>query len=470
MVSDQCAGRRTVLALFVALLGAVAASAQDSETADSTPPAAIVDQITGGPFQVSVIFTNLAGDPSSAVPGLPGASFQPGTGTTQFDRVFGSPSGLWILTADTDRPAGTDEVLVVDSMLGAVEGDPASWTGGTEAIGSLETRCGVNDSGDWVFATNTDGPTGADEYIVRSTAGVLAAVAHEGQPVAAIPGATWGSTLESAQIAADGTVGLVSDSLGGVPTAENEAFLFGSGLLAREGESPLGQVGTEVWENFDVNDAWVSADGARWIAQGDLTGATATDDVVVVDREVVVQEGVVVAGSGFVSPVDSVQGVHMSASGVWMVRGDNDDGLDWVLVDGAVVAQTGTPFIGGAVERWDDTDFSDCYFLHVANSAGDFVVGGVTDAASDVNGVLALNGTTEIVRESDPIDLDGDGLFDDDAFFDTFGNDDAHLTDAGLLYLVATIKDGSGTRTGQGFFSIDLTGVIPVELQSFTID
>ena len=38
-----------------------------------------------------------------------------------------------------------------------VEGDPAPWTA-TESVGFLDTRVGINDAGDWVFATNTDVP------------------------------------------------------------------------------------------------------------------------------------------------------------------------------------------------------------------------------------------------------------------------------------------------------------------------
>jgi hypothetical protein len=37
-----------------------------------------------------------------------------------------------------------------------VEGSAASWAAG-ETVGLLDTKLGINDSGDWVFATNTGG-------------------------------------------------------------------------------------------------------------------------------------------------------------------------------------------------------------------------------------------------------------------------------------------------------------------------
>jgi hypothetical protein len=161
----------------------------------------------------------------------------------------------------------------------------------------------------------------------------------------------------------------------------------------------------------------------------------------------------------------------MDPGGNWYVRGNNDvSELDWVYSNGAVLAAGGDEIFPAAGENWDDTDFSDLFFLHVGNTAGDFVIGGVTDAASLTNGVLVVNNETVAVREGDPIDLDGNGMFDDDAFFDTFGNDDAVLTDEGLLYLVATVKDGTNTRIGQGFFEIDLTSIVPVELMSFSVE
>jgi len=455
---------RAIFALgIVALAGAAAPlTAQDGPDVPGTPVATpAVPLGPGNP--ISVIYTNLTGDPTAQVPGFPGVEFGPGIGTTHFDRVFGSPGGDWILTADTDLPTGSDEVIVVNGAVGLFEGDPAPWAGGENA-GFIETKVGVNDSGDWVFATNTDGPTGADEYVVSVSGATFTAAAQEGQPVPAIAGATWGSTLESAMIASDGTVGFVSDSVGGVPTTENEVLALGAAILAQEGvDMPTGQLGAEAWDNFDINDIWISADGSSWLAQGDLTGSTTTDDVVVVDGAVVVQEGVVLAGSGFADPVDSsgIVGVHMDPGGNWYVRGNNDvSEQDWVYSNGSVLATLGDPIYAGSIESWSDAEFLDCFFLHVANSNGDFIIGGVSDGPTATNGVLVLNNTDEVVREGDPFDLDGNGMFDDDTFFDTFGNDDGWLTDGGLFYFVATIQDGTDNRIGQGLFVADLSALL----------
>lgn len=432
---------------------------------DGTPAAPVSggDAATGPIIAVDVLFTNLAGDPTAQVPGHPGIEFGPGTGTTHFDRPFGAPAGNWILSADTTYATSEDEVILVNGAVVAREGTPALWTAG-ENVGLIDTRLGINDAGAWVFATNTDGPTTADDYVVRFSGGTFIAAAQEGQPVGPLPGATWDDTLDSAVIASDGTVGLSGDGLDGVPATEDDVVVLGTAMLAQEGVTvPTGQTGTEAWENFAIDALWISADGSQWLVEGDLLGATATDEVVAVNGAVVVQEGVILAGSGFANPVDSggIVGVHMDPAGNWLVRGNNDvTEQDWVYRNGAVAATLGDPIYAGSTEVWEDAEFADCFFLHVGNGYGDFVIGGVSDGPAASNGVLVLNATDEVVRESDPFDLDGNGLFDDDTFFNTFGNDDGVLTDDGLFYFTATIKNGAGTVVGQGFFVADLTGLI----------
>lgn len=453
----------TAFAMVVSLAVTLAVPAQDGPEADAPhPPPAGVD---GPGVPIAVIHTNLPGDPTAAVPGHPGIEFGPGTGTTHFDRPYGSPNGNWILTADTTYPTTEDEVILVNDAVVVREGTPAPWTGGAENVGLTDTQLGINDGGEYVFANNTNGPTTTDDYIVLFSGAVFTAVAQEGQPIPVLPPATYDDILESPVVAGDGTVGFSADGVdGGPPTTQDDLLILGATLLAQEGVTvPPGQIGTEFWDNFDLSDFHISADGSHWLVEGDLTGSTSTDDVVAVDGTVVVQEGAILAGSGFPDPVDlsGIVGVHMDPAGNWYVRGNNDvSEQDWIYGNGAVLATLGDPIFTGSLETWTDAEFGDCFFLHIGDSSGNFVIGGVSDGPTDSNGVLVLNLTDEVVRESDPFDLDGNGMFDDDTFFNTFGNDDGVFTDAGLFYFTATIKDGAGTVIGQGFFVADLSGLL----------
>jgi len=443
------------------LLGSPVLRAQDSDRAGiARTPAKTQVLGVGSTAPVEVLYTNLPGDPTADVPGLAGVHFEPGTGTAHFDRPYGSSNGHWAITANTDLPATENEILFSDDVVLVREGTPTPWNA-AENFGPLDQQLAINASGDILFTTNTDGPTGADEYAVIVPAGMLPAIAaQEGQPMPFI-GATWGSTIESPVLNDLGTAGISSDAIGGPPTTEDDVVIANGALQAQEGVTmPSWQVGTEFWENFDVNDLWIDAAGTSWMVQGDLTGDTATDDVVGVDNNIVAQEGIILAGTSFADPVDlnGIVGISMARDGTWFVRGNNAvTEQDWIYSNTATLMATGDPIHAGTSEAWSDVDFSDCYFLHVGDGQGNFVVGGVTDAPSTANGVLVMNEQVVIVRESDAFDLDGNGQFDDDTYFDTFGNDDGYFTDDGWFYFVATIKDGTGTRIGQGMFRADVS-------------
>jgi hypothetical protein len=103
-------------------------------------------------------------------------------------------------------------------------------------------------------------------------------------------------------------------------------------------------------------------------------------------------------------------------------------------------------------EQWDDADFAELFFACAGNAAGDFLVAGVTNAPSAVNGIVVLNGTTVILREGDPVDINGNGLFDDDAFLQNFGNDDFTVFEDGSVAFSCTLRNAAGTAFAQGIF------------------
>jgi subtilisin-like proprotein convertase family protein len=426
-------------------------------------PTIPVGAAPSGVSPVDVIYTNLPGDPTSEVPGLPGVRFEPSTtSSTIFDRVYGSQNGNWAFLAVTDLAATEDEVLVVNNVVRAREGT----TIGTvpNPLFAFDTKLGVNNDGEVVFATDTAGATTSDEYILQVDGTTVTVIANEGTATGlpTLPGTTWGAILESPAIANDGTVGFSADTVLGLPSTQDDLLVIGSTVVAQEGVTiPTGQIGTEAWENYDLGEFWTSADATDWIIQGDLLGAAATDGVVVVNGAVVIQEGVILPGSGYTETVGATGNInlHMDGGGGWMARGSNTgSGNDWVYRNSALVAELNEPIFVGATEVYSDAGFASTFFLNVGNSNGDYVIGGVTNGATTSNAVLVHNNTTLIAREGDPLDINGNGSNDDDAFINTFGNDDGYLSDAGIYYFMATIRNAAGAQTGQGFFSIDLNG------------
>jgi hypothetical protein len=457
---------RTSLTLRIAAVGGTLlaghAGAQDADRGQGLPVPGVGSWSAFSAPAVSV-YNNLPGHVKNAVPGLPGISFFATTGVTAFDRPFGTGNGRWILTALSAQATTMDEVLLVDGALVAQEGTPAPFAAG-ENWGTFNQRCAINSTSEWVVTMNVTPGTINDDYVVKVTAGpTYTVLAQEGAGIGALPGVTYDDFLDSPSIDDGGNVGFEADGIdGAITTSTDEIIEFGGAILAQEGVTiPAGQAGTpQAWENFDLDDFFVSADGLHYILKGDVVTTPTTDDgIVVVDGTVVLQENQIIPGSGYANPIDGagIVGVFMDPAGNWYARGNNDTTEeDWVVRNGTVVAAVGQA-VPGTGELWDDAVFLACFFLHVGNGVGDYVIGGVTNNANTaLDGVLVHSTFGVIARESDGIDLDGNGLLDDNAFFNTFGDDDAVLTDAGRLYFTATIKNGAGTVLGQGFFQLDL--------------
>ena len=417
-----------------------------------------------------IIFSEALGLPTSSVPGVPGATFQ------AFDRPYRSPDGAqWILSADTDLATSEDEVIIVGSgTSGTVvvrEGTQAPFAPAGDLFGLIDRNLSINDAGSYVFATNLAGTaaTTSDEVIVKYDVGtaMFMVAAQEGGPVPGFPGEVLGSSLDSASITDTGEVWYRAPfTVGTLGTSDDDFLIAGAAAIAQEGVTvPGGQAGgaMDPWDAFDTFDFYASGDGAHWLAQGDTSAATTDDDVLVVDGSVVLQENQPIPGTGVPDLIDSsgILECYLSSSGDWMARGDfAATQQDWLVFNGGIVALTGEiiPDIGTG-ERYDDTIFSACFFSMVADNNGNFVYGCVTDSVNtEANGLILLNRggvTSELLRENDPVDLDGNGIFDDDAFLGTFNNDDAFLTDDGWYYFTADLRSSVGVSLGQAFMRVE---------------
>jgi hypothetical protein len=119
------------------------------------------------------------------------------------------------------------------------------------------------------------------------------------------------------------------------------------------------------------------------------------------------------------------------------------------------------PIFEEATEIFDDSAYSVTFDLHTGDSFGNYVVGGVTDNPDlEANTVLVVNNEAVVVRQGDPIDLDNNGVFDENAYFDIFFSDDLFLDDNGNLYFLASIMNNSSINIGTGVFKYDLSSVL----------
>lgn len=384
----------------------------------------------------------------------------------RFDRPEGSASGEWWFglvraTGDTsfdafyvlgNTAAGTTQVVLRENTT---EVEP-----GRVADSVFDRRVGVNDSGEWAMTVSVGGATTDDEVVVfGDSVGAFTVPFREGQTVA---GSVFGASNQSPQVRNDGSLSFVWQINGSL-----DAVLADDGTTVRAiegGVGPANRPGT-TWNSIANTEHYESADGTDWMIRSTLsgTGISATNDtVLVVNNNVVLQENDTVGGN--LSPVDTFS-ARLSKAGQWTARGNRDDGSGFAIIDGVVVGDDGLPVNGDIDgELWDGTVWTglsnSTFFAVELDSAGNSVIAGFTNNADTrQNAVWIYNGTTEILRTGDAIDIDADGS--PDNFFVAMTNlNSASLTPLGAFlgggsfYTTVDVADAAGVIVGEAFIRV----------------
>lgn len=424
----------------------------------------------------TVLYSTVATSATSLVPGST-ARF------SSIDRPERSPDGSrWIVLARNDSSDSTKDSLylagagtagVVALLEGTTEIEP-----GRAAENMSNRRASIDDAGNFAVAVNLTGATSDDGIVaVGSAGGGFTLPYREGTLIGdAVPSARHGASfgepiLTSLGVAVRTTM---STSAGGVASGTDSALFGQSGaqLLAREGTPalrPTGQIGSENWSSFDFGSFYASADGSKWLVKGNLTGASASNQVLAANNQVVLQEDTVIPGMA--SPILSIITGNMGSNGDWFARGENDDDAGWVVRNGALLVDSDDPVAGGMPGEsftngvWRDPAASssayNTFFVHTGNNLGDYVYAGFTTAPDGRNAVWVFNGSLVFLREGDGIDLDGNGLLDDDAFVDVAASGaslnnkvDGFLTDDLFFVTTVDLRDGAGARIGEALIRV----------------
>ncbi|MDF1838524.1 MAG: hypothetical protein P1V35_11705 [Planctomycetota bacterium] len=371
----------------------------------------------------TVIFTEIASSPTSLVPGTMGNRFD------GFYEVRASPSGNhWVLTCEnTNSNSSNDMTLVDGNLLFFQSFTPLPWDA-TQSWFSGWTD--VNDAGHLLVASGNTPSVGG----------------------------SWGFFLDP-RLTADGRDGFRSELLG-TTTSSDEAQHFDGTLLTQSGVTiPPGQSGSLSVQSvgFGPNGFEVTDDGMHTLSNVVLGDLVNSIDAVLYDGSVVLEEGVMISGAGFTEPVNRVDGVHMTPDGDWYAWGRNDPNAyrNWVVRNGTVIAQSSQPIIPGSSESWfGGSAFGETFVFARGNSSGDSLVYGATQGGSSI-WALVRNGADIIMRAGDPVDVDGNGMFDDNANVGAIkGMSD--WTSSGDIYLIADLSNDFGSFIGQGVLKLEL--------------
>ncbi len=428
---------------------------------------------------IDTIFTNVESLDNSNVPGRPGFKFRntaTGTITGTFQRPYASPNGdLWIMRADVDADLAQRQVILVGAetqgttVLQRGDLDPVQPPFGFNAIGIIDIAMSINDSGSWAARTrNDDSPV--EHFILKFDAATaeFSKVAKSGDPVPGIPGAEYSTLFNSANITNTGQVGFIAGSFDGVPSTEDRAAIFNDQVLHQRGVTAPTGIGldpTNTWNFLTANTFEMNADGTSHIVRGTVNNASGENNVTAVNNEAVVRSGNPIPGDTVLNAdAGTPHNQIMNADGDWVIRGQVSGGDRYVLFNGDIVAWTGGPTGLPDNSVWDNSGFTQNFF-GTASRGDDIVIGGRTDnpdeSRRDVYVLICGNGSVvEIMRAGDPVDLSGNGQFDDNAFLDrwTSQNDRVFMNDT-HLYFVAQVRDtfeDNNNRFGQGFFRVEL--------------
>ena len=430
-------------------------------------------------FTPTITFSSVPGTPKNLVPGL-GIPFQPSTSTIASIATFGTPvfssdeSHFALRARAATGDSLTDSVLLLDGALVMQEGQPAPWGLPGETIGTIDGVFGLNTSGSILIGNNLNGTASglSDDTVVLFAGGFFTAVAREGDSISPFlpapvggTGGTWDDQMDTCRLLDDGSLFWRAGGVDGLTTGTaNDAFLvLGANNLQERVDVPLGQAGgaTEPWGAFDFEDLHITGDGTGILVQGDLEGSTSSDDVVVLNGIVVLQEGQVIPGSSFGNPIDT-NGIVLStldSNGNWWASGNNDASeTDWVVRNGVVVAESSgsDEIITGSGENWDDAQDADCFFGYDGNATGAYVICGETDANAASNTVIVYDDGTGnrvvVAREGDPVDADENGLFDDNLFLASFPDEQLLLLEDGSVVYTAILRNATFTNQHAALF------------------
>jgi hypothetical protein len=314
-----------------------------------------------------------------------------------------------------------------------------------------------NDNNDFAYSARATGGVAAIfQKVIRVVGGIPSIAFAMGSPcfgLVDIPTNTqgdelFGNSVGSIHLLNNLLIGSHDTTIQNISTTRRPAIFYDQSAFHQTGVTTVVGLGggpAQTWLAMDGNAFYTTPDGVHWVTTGRIAGqTTSTDAVLVVDGQVRLQEGNVVPG-GTVTP-SSFLNFHLSGNGHWYARGALTPSGVYAIRDGVVVAKTGDPIVPASAETWL-TSFS----TFVGNRNGDWVLFGQTSAGPATDNVIVLNGDTIVAREGDPVDLDGNGLFDDDVFLGrgnntvtAFSADNAFLTDDGTLYMFINLRNGAG--------------------------
>ena len=443
-----------------------------------------------GTPSVTVVFTEIAGHPTSAAPGMLDLTGTPVAAKIDalFDFALSPDASQWIIRIDTDLPTTHDQALLLGSSSGysviAQDGQPVQGGAAGELWDFFDSDYpgSFDEAGNFAFSGRAkNGVAAVKEKLVKVINGVHTIILTESTPVSNIldvpanpqDDELVGNSVGSVSLRNDGGIFFGNTPLQNCHSTRYPALFIDTVGFAQSGVT---QIGFETWDDFGFGDCGMAPDGNNWYAIGDTENPDLNSDkIFAVNNIKIAQENTALGATGItVGSSAPFFFCRMNANGDWFLRGDDTADNDWAITGNGdtwtLIAKTGDPIttpLQGPTENWGAV-----FTAFHGNSKGDWVLTGNTNNPNlATDDVLVLNGTEVILREGDPVDLDGNGQFDDDLFIGNnptsatlraFHANDLLITDDQLIHAFVTVRNGAGAVLGDAYLQIDLNPAGPV--------
>ncbi|MEO0478344.1 MAG: hypothetical protein AAF196_02565 [Planctomycetota bacterium] len=467
---------RPILTSF--LVAALASSAAFSQS----PPT----------LRTTALYSTVHGSSSSLGPGSTSARFI--GGQQAFEPLTVNAAGQWaILGATTDGPTVNVAVIRDGQIITRID-DPQPFAQSMATWNSIDDIA-INGAGELAISGAISlGAQGFGAISRHTSAGPGTLSLTTGVPVGSLlPAFPFPAAnirfIGSPILTDNGVIGGRLNVMGGAPINSDHAVFLGNTVLAIEGMVPPGATaGVQLREAF--RNVAASPDGSNHLVWARTNTPTGLSEVVLVNGNTVLEGNTIIPGSGFSMPIArnglGFWEADFDGSGQWYAVGANTGpggqaGVTWIVQNGAVIAvgDGSQEVVPGTGEVWVDFFFAfDC------NSAGDRLIGGRSSAPSTSDVILArtrADGTSQVIaREGDPVDLDGNGLFDDNYFVRYFADvpGGPKLLPDGSVLAIVVLRDGTQDtllralcRIGESTASCAVsngTGVNPTDLSCTT--
>lgn len=433
--------------------------------------AAIALSAVSSAQQLQVIFCEIPSSAKSVVPGaldnltgLPEA-----TNFRALEDLFVSPDGTrWMIKARTQQGSDEENIMLLGSgttgAMFAQEGQAVPGGVAGEIVDFFGSGVGrFNSANQFAYSLRARGGSSATFQKVVVWDGVSSSIPTQMgdlytglvDDAPAISGdETVGNSIGSIHLLDDGRVGAQDSTIGMIHTSNRPAIFYDRAAFHQADVTTITNLagsGTLVCDGVSANSFYSSVDGLHWIATMDIDPGTSSNNALVYDGRVVVENNQIIPGTSITC--GSIFASEITANGTWFARGRDNSGTaasapDWALRNGVLLAKTGDVISGS--ETYGDT-----FGALTGNALGDWaMVTNTSEPLANRNEVIVVNGQV-VAREGDPVDVDGNGLFDDNAFLgratstlSCFQANDLALTDGNKLYFFATLNDGAGNDLG----------------------